>query len=347
MIKLKAYVSSTVRWHQPNWGLSPTQQQQQQHQQQQQQVHTDAASALSVRTAGTLLESGTLFLEAVLRGRRLPITLCFDDDEVGRSVSEHAIIDGSGSGGSRSAINPPGSRSIGGLVSDVEPEGMVPVTISVHLVGGDGGSEDPAGRASSAAAVADVLIIPAQPGMLRINAWCSCWGVDGVGQQQQQQREGVAHLSDGSHGHFDVPLMGGHSTVVGMQDGVGGLRGGVTASGAGHVSLPDLLVASEQVLLVPSQWAFGASGLSTALMDDEELLRQPEWSGEADPDLDPLDPGHRSKALADVALVVEAVFSTEDRQGRLTVIMDGGDGDHGVDDGGGDDNDETRDYLPR
>ena len=315
MILLKAEVTPDLRWH---------------------QMVQSAGFDGNDLSNGALQGNGVLSLEAVLRGRRLPVALYFDDgddgdDEDGRV--DDVDINLPGPIGSTGSTRSDGSRlytpaigchnnNVGGVGRRLQAHGSgglqsVTLKVDVGTYCSSGAEEDNGEELEHGTIIS--------PGMLRINVWCS-WSVN-------ESRGGRTNGSGKDRVVETVGHNGG--TICGGQDGDTSLTGGYSAVGArgddgdddddssllggrACVSLPDVLVASEQVVLVPSQWGPGASGLSMALMDERSS------SSMVPPDLDPLESldtvdlrsCHRSKALADVALVIEAVYSTEGEERR-------------------------------
>ena len=260
------------------------------------------------------------------------------------------VVDGNDVGGSTGSIGSAGStgsREIEGLrsedVGEVESsagghggelEGLQPVTLKVDLWGG--GSTYVGGPAASSAgggAEEDEV----SPGMLRINVWCS-WKPrpssspephqsmsrvdaaaavgplddEGVTETRPHVTEAAAAAAAAGAGDND------DDNVTQAMYGVIKRRGNGEYDPPSIVSLPDILMASEQVVLLPSQWATGALDLSLALKEESAMVVGEDlMSGGIDLDFD-MRSGHRSRALADVGLVVEAVFGVEEWQQQGT-----------------------------
>ena len=284
IIKLQAYITPDFRWNQTLW------------MQQQQLVQTSEGTAVM----GSTWAGGTLSLEAVHLGRRCPVTLRFNDGDAA-SIGPLGYIESTGSTGPSPAGSIDGSESGSHRDSgDAGEGGLQAVTLEVDLSGGSGmedlGGVFPTGGGS------EVVV---SPGMLRINVWCS-WN------------KGEHHSSVGiSDGGCESPSTG-RTLASSAYHASSDRRSDATGAPHHHVSLPDVLMASEQVVLLPSLWATGASDLSSALKKESAMVlsggggEDPAVSAEMDLDFD-MRSGHRSKALVDVGLVVEAVFATEER----------------------------------
>ena len=317
VVNLLAYITPDIRWHQQSVWM---QQQQQQQQQQPQIDRPQAASGgvgddapLNVREplasgyggcgGGGRLQTagGTLSLEAVLLGRRYPIALRFNDGD--DAAFQNSILSSTGGSTAGGGLFP--SKSGICRSEETDLEGLQAVTLEVDLSGGSGGDDDAAawGTASSSAGGGGVVI---SPGMLRINVWCS-WGYD-ADTEHIGNNNGLGESFSVDAADDVNPLQAAHKVAH-------------CSDVARHVSLPDILMASEQVVLLPSQWAAGASDLSSALRDEQLSLSSDLLAADLDVSVracfgsnPPPRPCRRSKALVDVALVVEAVFATEELQ---------------------------------
>ena len=288
MVSLRAFITPDYRWHQ---GAAASERQRQseiesgflvgggglgddgcEREEEGEEVGATLPGVGKLRPPGS---AGGLTLEVVLGGRRLPSTVTFDDGE--SSTPERPPPSGSRSGSETLAAS--GHEETDTAASSVC---MQAITIVVDLgdeteFPWDYSEEETAGVINPSTGVTPSRFPPA--GMLRINLW----------------------------GH---PA----SDIVGSGEGDGDQSSELSGSGSGirSVCLPDILLASEQVVLLPGQWSDAAIDISSAVARQGGHAFNA--SSHSDPDLDPVDPGRRSKALADVALVVEAVFSDEERR---------------------------------
>lgn len=248
MIRLQAYITSDIRWH---------------------QTHPHHADGAGKRKAGDLsvrscLGDSNLSLEAVLGGKRLPVTLHFDDNEDPALDNAWDLSGGTASDRESSGRLPPGVQA---------------VILEVDIGNWEEESENAAIGYSHRGTVDSTEAGQPKPGLLRINVWRSLNGTE--------------------HGGGDGDCSPGHDAQI---LDICGTPAKVS------VYLPDVLMASEQVVLVPRLWALGACDLSRALAQADRAARANQDGSLSDSEAccRPSD-----KALSEVALVIEAVFAAE------------------------------------